>query len=106
MIAPPGRRPMTFRPVMLTVTPRRELRCLLIPSSFDGEHAFQLELLSTAGCRLLHTERFSGLLVGLMGGSWLDVTRDGKTAWLDRCLNQDSKWKFQVIPSKFEAFDA
>jgi hypothetical protein len=48
-----------------------------VPCPFDGEHAFQLELLSTAGCRLLHTERFSGLLVGLMSGSWLDATRDG-----------------------------
>ena len=71
---------MTFRPVVLTVTPRRELRWrgrLLMPGLFDGEHAFRLELLSTAGCRLHHTEHFSGLLVGLMGGSLLDATREG-----------------------------
>jgi hypothetical protein len=79
-IAPPGRRPMTFRAVVLTATPRRELRWrarLLLPGLFDGEHSFQLELLSTAGCRLHHTERFSGLLVGLMCGSLLDATREG-----------------------------
>jgi hypothetical protein len=79
-IALPGRRPMTFRLVVLTATPRRELRWrgrLLMPGLFDGEHAFQLELLSTAGCRLHHTERFSGLLVGLMRGSLLDATREG-----------------------------
>jgi hypothetical protein len=79
-IAPPGRRPMTFRAVVLTATPRRELRWrgrLLVPGLFDGEHAFQLELLSTAVCRLHHTERFSGLLVGLMGGSLFDATREG-----------------------------
>jgi hypothetical protein len=78
-IAPPGRRPMTFRPVVLTATPR-ELRWrgrLLVPGLFDGEHAFQLELLLTAGCRLHHTERFSGLLVALISGSLLDATRDG-----------------------------
>jgi hypothetical protein len=50
---------------------------LLIPGLFDGEHAFQLELLSTAGCRLCHTERFSGLLVGVVGGSFLDAAREG-----------------------------
>jgi hypothetical protein len=78
-IAPPGRRPMTFRAVVLTATPRRELLRgrLLLPGLFDGEHSFQLELLSTAGCRLHHTERFSGLLVGLMCGSLLDATREG-----------------------------
>jgi hypothetical protein len=79
-IAPSGRRPMTFRPVVLTVTPGRELRWrgrLLMPGLFDGEHAFQLEMLSTAGCRLHHTERFSGLMVGLMSGSLLDATREG-----------------------------
>jgi hypothetical protein len=79
-IAPSGRRPMTFRPVVLTVTYGRELRWrgrLLMPGLFDGEHAFQLEMLSTAGCRLHHTERFSGLLAGLMRGSLLDATREG-----------------------------
>ena len=79
-ITPSGRRPMTFRPVMLTVTPGRELRWrgrLLMPGLFDGEHAFQLEMLSTAGCRLHHTERFSGLMVGLMSGGLLDATREG-----------------------------
>jgi hypothetical protein len=63
-VAPPGRQPMMFRPVVLTAKPSRELRWrgrLLMPGLFDGEHAFQLELLSTAGCRLYHTERFSGL---------------------------------------------
>jgi hypothetical protein len=49
-IAPPGRRPMTFRPVVLTATSRRELRWrrrLLMPGLFDREYAFQLELLPT-----------------------------------------------------------
>jgi hypothetical protein len=79
-IAPPGRRPMTFRPVVLTVTAGRELRWrgrLLMPGLCDGEHTLQLEPLSTAGCRLHHIERFSGLLVGLVSGSLLDATREG-----------------------------
>jgi hypothetical protein len=51
-IAPPGRQPITFRPVVLTATPWPELRWrdrLLMPGLFDGDHAFQLELLSN--CR-------------------------------------------------------
>ena len=86
-IAPPGRRPMTFHPVVLTATPWRELRWggrLLMPGLFDGEHAFQLELLSTAGCRLHHSERFSGLLVGLVSGSF-DAAREGFEA-MNRAL--------------------
>ena len=61
-IAPPGRRPMTFRAVVLTATPRHELRWrgrLLVPGLFDGEHAFQLELLSI--------EYYDGAQVFLVG---------------------------------------
>jgi hypothetical protein len=79
-ITPPGRRPTTFRPVVLTATPQRELRwrgCLLQTGLFEGEHVFRLEPLSTAGCRLHHTERFSGLLVGLIGDTLFDTTREG-----------------------------
>ena len=86
-IAPPGRQPITFRPVVLTATPWPELRWrgrLLMPGLFDGEHAFQLELLSTAGCRLYHTEHFSGLLVGVVGGSFLDAAREGFEASVRR----------------------
>ena len=53
-IAPPGRRPMTFRPVVLVAVPEQELRWLgrlLLPGLFDGEHAFRLEQQMEA-CRL------------------------------------------------------
>lgn len=79
---------MTFHPVVLVATPRRELRWrghLLMPGLFDGDHAFQLELLSTAGCRLHHSEGFSGLLTRLMGGSFLDAVREGIEA-MNRAL--------------------
>jgi hypothetical protein len=67
--APPGRRPMTFYPVVLVAVQERELRWLgrmLIPGIFDGEHAFRLEPQAEA-CRFHHAERFSGFLLPLFG---------------------------------------
>ncbi len=82
-IAPPGGKGMTFRPVVLTFAPERELRWrgrLLVPGLFDGEHWFRLEP-EGAGTRFHHGEDFSGLLVALMGGGAMwDRTRDGFAA--------------------------
>jgi hypothetical protein len=78
-IAPPGRRPMTFRPVVLVAVPERELRWLgrlIIPGLFDGEHDFQLERRDVP-CRLHHSERFSGVLLPLFGDGLLQATRQG-----------------------------
>lgn len=57
---------MTFRPILLKVTPDRELRWrgrLLLPRLFDGEHYFLLNP-SPGGTRLVHGEIFQG--VGLL----------------------------------------
>jgi hypothetical protein len=81
-IAPPGRAPMTFRPVVLVAVPERELRWrgrLLIPGLFDGEHYFQLEQRG-ATCSLRHCERFSGILLPLFGDGLLQTTREGFVA--------------------------
>ena len=78
-IAPPGRRPMTFRPLVLVAVPERELRWLgrlLVPGLFDGEHIFQLEQ-RDAACCLHHCERFSGILLPLFGDGPLQATRQG-----------------------------
>ena len=78
-IAPPGRRPMTFRPVVLVAERERELRwCgrLLMPGLFDGEHAFGLEQRAET-CRFLHAARFSGVLLPLFGEGLFEATRQG-----------------------------
>ncbi len=70
-IKPPGGKGMTFNPTVLTAQPARELRWkgrLLLPGIFDGEHFFRLEP-SGDGTRFVHGEKFSGLLVALMGAS-------------------------------------
>ncbi|MFC3058717.1 SRPBCC domain-containing protein [Paenirhodobacter populi] len=62
---PQAGREMTFRPTVLKVAPERELRWrgrLLLPRILDGEHYFLLEQ-RDGGTRLVHGERFRGLLL-------------------------------------------
>jgi len=84
-VQPPGGKPMTFRPRVLAAEPARELSWrgrVLLPGLFDGEHGFRLEAVA-GGCRLNHSETFSGLLVPLFG-RMLDTTERGFSAphWL------------------------
>lgn len=65
-IAPPNRRPMTFRPKVLRVVPDQELRwlgTLLIPGLFNGEHYFLLAPVGDKATRFTQGEEFRGLLV-------------------------------------------
>jgi hypothetical protein len=78
-IAPPGGRPMTFRPTITAVEEERRLEWLgrlLVPGVFDGRHSFQLEDLGQGRTRLTQSEVFSGVLVGLTGKT-LKRTRAG-----------------------------
>ena len=77
-IKPPGRSAMTFSPAVLAVRPAKELRWrgrLLLPGIFDGEHAFELEERGST-CVFRQSERFTGLLVPLLGGT-LEATERG-----------------------------
>jgi hypothetical protein len=101
-IAPPGHRPMTFRPVVLVVTPDYELRWLgrlLMPGLFDGEHAFGLEQQAET-CRFLHAERFSGLLLLLLGEGLFEATRQGFEA-MNAALKQraETSWSCSSPPA-------
>lgn len=58
-------RKMTFKPTVLKAEPAKELRWfgrLFLPKIFDGEHYFLLEE-RDGGTRLVHGERFHGLLL-------------------------------------------
>ena len=69
-INPPEGKGMTFRPVVLKYDPEKEFRwkgSLGINGLFDGEHYFLLEEVSPESTRFVHGEKFSGLLVGMMG---------------------------------------
>lgn len=71
---------MTFRPKVLVAEPNTELRWLgrlLIPGLFDGEHYFRLSSLGSNRTRLVHGERFSGVLVPFAKSSLESATRAG-----------------------------
>jgi len=78
-IAPPGGRPMTFRPTITVVDEGARLEWLgrlLVPGVFDGRHSFHLEAIGRDRTRLTQAEEFSGILVPLIGKT-LEKTRRG-----------------------------
>jgi hypothetical protein len=78
-IKPPEGNGMTFRPVVLKYEPNKDFRWkgkLGIKGIFDGEHFFILEKLNENQTKFIHGEKFSGILVALMGGA-LDKTKEG-----------------------------
>ena len=71
-IEPPGARATTFKPTVRAVEPNHELRWLgrlLLPGVIDGEHTLRIEPLDGGRSRFIQSERFAGLLVGLVRGT-------------------------------------
>lgn len=100
-VQPPGGKGMTFRPTVRAVTPGQELRWLgrfLVPGLFDGEHYFLLTPTGAGQTRLVHGERFSGLLVSLARSGLDTGTRAGFAA-----MNQALKERVESIRSQAEA---
>ena len=78
-IKPPGGKGMTFKPNILTLEANKEFRWkgkLGINGIFDGEHYFILESVDNDITKFIHGEKFSGLLVPLVG-KMLDKTQKG-----------------------------
>jgi hypothetical protein len=78
-IAPPGGRPMSFRPTITAVEQGERLEWLGrvgVPGIFDGRHSFRLQAIGPDRTRLTQAEEFSGVLVPLTR-SVLQKTRAG-----------------------------
>ncbi len=63
------KKPQHFKPKVLIVNPAKEFRWkgkFLIKGLFDGEHYFKLTKISENETRLVHGEKFSGILSGLI----------------------------------------
>lgn len=78
-IEPPGGAGMNFKPTVQVVQPNHLVRWLgrlLVPGLFDGEHSLQLQALDNNHTRFTQSERFTGLLVPLLG-SLLNRTQHG-----------------------------
>jgi len=92
-IALPGGRPMTFRPKLTRVSPAEEL-CwlgrLILPGLFDGEHRFRLSAGPDGTVRFSQAERFRGVLVGLLPGSFYARTRRGFEA-MNQALKREAE---------------
>jgi hypothetical protein len=79
-IQPSGARGMSFRPVVLSVEPEREVRWLghlLVPGLFDGEHIFTIEPRGPGRVHFVQREIFTGLLVPLFARGLDTDTRRG-----------------------------
>ncbi len=88
-IAPPGKKEMTFFPVLMTANENRELRWVgkfLFPFLFRGEHYFILEPINDNQTKLIHGEVFSGLFVPLMEKDYRKPTRTRKVLKINFCL--------------------
>ena len=70
---------MTFRPTVLMLEENRKLHWLgrlLLPGLFDGEHHLEL-VPTTNGSSFRQEEKFSGILVWIMGDSTFQKTQRG-----------------------------
>lgn len=94
-IQPSGAKPMRFSPKVLASEPGREIRWLgrlIVPGIFDGEHCFMIEKLSETKVRFEQSERFSGLLVGLLRAT---LERDTKRGFEE--MNQALKTRAETL---------
>ncbi len=68
-VAPPSGKSLRFFPRLTAVREPRELRWVgrrAFPGLLQGDHRFVVEALDAHRCRLVHEERFTGLLVPLL----------------------------------------
>jgi hypothetical protein len=94
-IQQPGSKPMTFRPVCLKMERNRTFRWLghlFFKGLFDGEHSFELIPLGDGRTKLVHQERFSGILVPLL---WKQL--DTKTRLGFNQMNQKLKERAEGV---------
>ncbi|MCC6618319.1 MAG: SRPBCC domain-containing protein [Chloroflexi bacterium] len=74
----PGRRSMTFKPVVLAHERGQVIRWrgrFLLPGVFDGEHELRVEPIGVGRSRFTQRERFTGVLVPILAGMLKDTGR-------------------------------
>jgi hypothetical protein len=92
-ITPPGKKAMTFTPVITQLQKERLLQwcgVLGMAGLFKGIHSFELERLSDTRTRLIHYEVFTGILVPFVFGSIGEATRQG-FRMMNEAINQQAE---------------
>lgn len=88
-VCPPNNKGMRFKPLVRELEEHHKLvwlGSLLFPGLFDGEHCFKLAALDGEHTRLVHKEKFSGILVPLF---WPKLDKDTRQGFAD--MNQALK---------------
>jgi len=88
-LQPPGEKGMTFKPTVLESKPHQEFRWLgklWRGFLFNGEHYFLLQDMGNGTTNFIHGEKFTGILVGMLGGM-LKNTKNGFEA-MNEALKQ------------------
>ena len=79
LVQPNWKRPITVRPLLTDYEPRsREIRWqtkVLSSLIFGADHVIRVETLVGGGCRIVQSERFSGLFCSLLPSSARRATR-------------------------------
>jgi len=81
-LQPPGEKGMTFKPIVLENKTHQEFRWsgkLWGGFFFNGEHYFLLQDMGNGTTNFIHGEKFTGILVGMLGGM-LKNTKNGFAA--------------------------
>ncbi|MFQ5998554.1 MAG: SRPBCC family protein, partial [Candidatus Bathyarchaeia archaeon] len=83
VLKPPKAKGMTFRPVVLKAKPNEEFRWLGklggLGFLFTGEHFFILKPTRENATRLVHGEKFTGLLTSLL---WKSIDTDSRQGFI------------------------
>jgi hypothetical protein len=88
-LQPPGENGMTFKPKVMECKVNQEFRWLgklWGGGFFNGEHYFILQDLGDNSVQFTHGEKFTGILVGMLGGM-LKNTKNGFEA-MNRALKE------------------
>ena len=78
-LQPPGGKAMTFKPTVTAVEKERFFQWLGrvgLKGIFDGRHSVRLSP-TEHGTRVEHSEKFTGILSGMMSGRRHEMTRQG-----------------------------
>lgn len=100
VIHPPNSSSMKFKPTLIELKPNQELSWkgkLFIPGIFDGEHRFELELLTDGKILFKQSEIFSGVLVPFMNLNNVKKGFEAMNNKMKEILEEKAKIK-ELIP--------